>query len=79
MRRLAPASTAGQLALIVVLATVIAHLISSVVWIRLREQAPPEIRGAAERIALFTRACLVLSDTDCARAAAAPGRCSCWR
>jgi len=73
MRRLAPASTAGQLALIVVLATVIAHLISSAVWIRLREQAPPEVRGAAERIALFTRACLVLSDTDCARAAAAAG------
>lgn len=74
MRRLLPGSTAGQVAVIVVVATLIAHVISSVIWIRMREAVPPQFRVATERMAIFTHACAAIPAEMCAAAAAAADR-----
>ncbi|HKM65280.1 MAG TPA: ATP-binding protein [Acidisphaera sp.] len=69
--RLIPRSTAGQLAAIVVLATVGAHMVALMIWIGTRNPTPPVIRNVSMRITMLVRACTALPPDACETALAA--------
>jgi len=71
LRGLIPASTAGQLALIVVLSVFTAHVIAVGIWIGTRDTEPPEMRAITTRIASLVRVCTVLQPSACEAALAA--------
>ena len=71
LRGLIPASTAGQLALIVVLSVLAAHMIGVGIWIGMRGTEPPQMRAITTRIASLVRVCTALEPGECEAALAA--------
>jgi signal transduction histidine kinase len=79
--RLVPRSTAGQLAAIVLLATIAAHILALLIWVSTRDGTPPVIRNVGQRITMLVRACEALPQSACETALAAassPGFAISW-